>query len=259
MKTNWLANIFIWIHEVISEADKPISLVVMVVLPFISPLLPALITADSLQKFMEFNPSWTWIAVLSFEMIGYLGMIFLVGAMMRLAKNTDDKKVQALTWNRNFYIGAYAIYLATLLTSNVILEIVNGVSLAHVAVIFFLTIGLSVSAGILNGSRIQDRNERDDTYVVRQEQREDRMKTRALKAGINIYQQTVPTTVLPHRKEKHAGDYRDYVFELLDQNGELPLTEITAAVNKNKRVEFVHADVKGTWYKYVQIWKRSRL
>lgn len=218
MKTNWLANIFTWIHEVISEADKPISLVVMVLLPFISPLLPALITADSLQKFMQFDSSWSWIAVLSFEMIGYLGMIFLVGAMMRVAQNTDPKRVQALTWNRNFYIGAYATYLATLLTSNVILEIVNGVSLSHVAVIFCLTIGLSISAGILNGSRIQDRNERDDSYIVRQEQREDRMKARALKAGINIYEQSssTPATASFTHREKHASDYEDRIISMLE-------------------------------------------
>lgn len=217
--TNWLADIFAWIHEVISEADKPISLVVMVVLPFIAPLLPAIITAASLQKYMEFDPSWSWLSVLSFEMIGYLGMIFLVSAMMALAKNTDDKKIEALTWNRNFYIIAYGIYLFTLLTANVILEIVNKVPLSHVAVILCLTIGLSLSAGILNASRIQDRNQKDESYVLRQERREDRLKHKALDKGINIFQSSAPSVnesaPVQHR-EKHASDYQDKIIVMLE-------------------------------------------
>ena len=51
--TNWLANIFSWIHLVVEEADKPISLLVQVFLPFVAPLLPALITANSLGVFMN--------------------------------------------------------------------------------------------------------------------------------------------------------------------------------------------------------------
>ena len=181
--TNWLANLFTWIYQVVSEADKPISLVAAVVLPFIAPLLPALITAGSLQEFMGFDPSWTWIAVVSFELIGFLGMIAVVGAGMRLANNTDPNKNDALVCNRNFYLVAYVIYLLTLITSNVILEIVNGVSLAHVVVIFCLTVGLSVAAGILNASRIYDRNEKDDQYVLRQERREERLERLRIKRG----------------------------------------------------------------------------
>lgn len=217
--TNWLANIFTWVHEVVAEADKPISLVVMVLLPFISPLLPALITADSLQKFMKFDPSWSWIAVIAFEMTGYLGMISFVGAMMKLTKNVDQNQIQPLTWNRNFQMGAYATYLITLLTSNVILEIVNGVPLANVAVIFCLTIGLSVSAGILNASRIYDRNEKEDSFVIRQEKRQDKMKALALKAGINVFQQNVPLVLEDQqrqRKEKHASDYEDKIISMLE-------------------------------------------
>jgi len=87
---NWLANVFSYIHEVVEKADRPISLLVMVLLPFIAPLLPALITADSLRTYMEFpSETWYWIAVIAFEMIGYLGMISLVGAIMRLVKNSD--------------------------------------------------------------------------------------------------------------------------------------------------------------------------
>ena len=95
--------------------------------------------------------------------------------------------MDGLKWNRAFYIGAYATYLVTLISSNVILEITNNVPLPHVLVIFCLTVGLSVSAGILNASRIFDRDEKADAYQQRQERREDRLKGKALKAGINPY------------------------------------------------------------------------
>jgi hypothetical protein len=185
MRTNWLANFFTWVYEVVSEADKPISLVAAVILPFIAPLLPALITAGSLQRFMQFDESWTWIAVVSFELIGFLGMIAVVGAGMRLANNTDPNKTDALKWNRNFYLIAYVIYLATLISSNIILEIVNGVSTAHVIVIFCLTVGLSIAAGILNASRIYDRNEKEDQYNLRREKREERLERFRIKTEVS--------------------------------------------------------------------------
>jgi hypothetical protein len=69
-------------------------------------------------------------------------------------------------------------------------------------------------------------------------------------------QQTSPQ--VKEHATREAGDFRDYVMELLDQtNGQMPLTEITATVNKNKRVQFIHANVKGTWYKYQQAWLRN--
>lgn len=181
--TNWLADIFTYIHEVITEADRPISLVAMVLLPFIAPLLPAMITASSLQKYMEFDSSWAWISVISFELLGYLGMVSVVGAMMRFVKNTDESKVEALRWNRDFYVIAYMIYIATLITSNIILEIQNGVPMSHVAVIFCLTVGLSIGAGILNASRIYDRNENDENNKLRQEEREFKLEKFRIKHG----------------------------------------------------------------------------
>jgi len=186
-KTNWLAEIFYWIHQVIEEADKPISLVVMVLLPFIAPLLPAILTAHSLEKFMELQSYETWIAAVSFELIGYLGMIAVVGALMRLIKNKDKDLSSALKLNFWFYLGAYIVYLITLLVSNAVLEYVNGASGTRVTVILCLTVGLSLSAGILNASRIFNRDERDDEYKVRQEKREDSLKKTALRHGINVF------------------------------------------------------------------------
>ena len=212
--TNWLANVFSWIHLVVEQADKPISLLVQVFLPFIAPLLPALITAKSLRIFMGLTDAETWIAVISFEFIGFLGMIAVVGALMRLING--DKKERLLRFNFLFYLIAYLIYLTTLITSNAILEFKNGASWERIIVILCLTVGLSVSAGILNASRLYQRDEKDDNYILRQERRQDRLKGKALKAGINVFasevqlaQSGVQDTQLSRRDAQQVDRFRN--------------------------------------------------
>ena len=200
--TNWLANIFSWIHLVVEEADKPISLLVQVFLPFIAPLLPALITANSLGVFMQLTETQIWIAVISFEFIGYLGMIAVVGALMRLINS--DKKERLLRLNFSFYLFAYFIYLFTLIVSNAILEYKNGASWERIAVILCLTVGLSVSAGILNASRLYTRDEQEDNFVIRQEKRVDGLKRLALRKGFNVFAQDAEVAQLAQKDAQVA-------------------------------------------------------
>lgn len=270
--TNVLANIFYFLHETVVAADKPISMLVGVLLPFIAPLLPALITSKSLKEFMKFEDSWTWIAVASFELIGYLGMIAAVGAAMRLAKNKDAESVESLTWNRNFYLTAYVIYLITLISSNTILEIVNGVSLSHVLVILCLTVGLSISAGILNASRLYERDEKNEEEKIRQEKREDKLKTKLINKGMNplvLYNSNIgqpvaiDETVQKIEKTKYASDYKDKVLQMLEEVWEsesrvLKPSEITERVNKKYRTNFSNTKAKGFWSQTTSDWKLKK-
>lgn len=185
--TNWLANFFYWVYEVLKAADEPIFLVIAVLLPFVAPLLPALITSDNLQKFMGFPPSWQWIGVITFEFIGILGAIAMVRAAMALSQNTDEKKTSALQWNRSFFLGVYLIYLFSLIVSNLVVEIANNTPVWRVLVTACFTIGVSIAAAMLNASRIYEREESKERYSLRQERREDRLKAKALEAGINIF------------------------------------------------------------------------
>ena len=156
--SNWLSAGFEYIHDVIDSADRPISKLVMVLLPFVAPLLPALITARSLRDYMDVPNEWSWIAVVAFEGIGYLGMITLVGAIMR---HIDDDKNER-SWTAIYTSGtAYFIYLLSLIVTNLVLEAKNNVPVENIVVVACLTVGLSISASLLNAQRIYVRSQED--------------------------------------------------------------------------------------------------
>lgn len=182
MKTNWFANIFIWVNDVIEAADRPISQVVMVLLPFIAPILPAMITAKSLREYMNLPKEWTWIGVVAFEFVGYLGMISLVGALMAWIKDEKNHR----SWTNVLVTGtAYTFYLLSLIVTNLILELENDVPVSHVTVTACLTVGLSVASSLLNAQRIFDRNTEDKEEKRREKDRQERLEKYRIKYGNN--------------------------------------------------------------------------
>ena len=210
MQTNWLAGIFTWLRTVIEEADKPISLLVTVVLPFIAPLVPALITSNNLNRYMGLDDYQSAISAVTFEAIGYVAMIATVGAIMRWV---DDERNQR-SWLPVVVAGSsYACYIIALILINLILEIENGIPATNVAVTAFLTVGTTIPASLLNGTRIsgRDQNERENT--IRQEKRQDGMARYKIKHGINpdaVYNQE--TVAAKEEKRKFASDYRNKII-----------------------------------------------
>ena len=180
MKTNWLANIFVYIREVVEEADRPLSFVIIALLPLLAPAVPAFVTANSLQLYMDFDPFWGVFTGIVFEGAGYVGMISLVGAIMRYVKEENNKRislpVKVAGW-------AYGLYLFALISVNIILEVANGVPLTRVLVVACLTVGLSVSASLLNGQRIYERDNKDIEEKRYQDQRADKMEKYRIKHG----------------------------------------------------------------------------
>ena len=191
MKTNWLADGFRYLYEVVVEADKPIFMFSMVLLPFIAPLLPALITAQNLQKYMEFPTEWTWIGVVAFELVAMLSQMASVSANMKLV---DDPHNPALISEARRTGLSYGIYIATLIASNAILEFVNHVSFSQVLVTACLTVGLSFSASLINATRIynRDRDDRDEYNrqslqehedLIRREKAQEKLERLRIKQG----------------------------------------------------------------------------
>ena len=158
------------------------------------------------------------------------------------------------------------IYFLFLVSVNVMLDKQNpnitGTQLAIKTLICLVPLmagGIYGYYRILHKDKIAKADAEKLAETIRQEKRADKQQIRLVKAGVMpnaVYQQT--SAPIHERATREAGDFRDYVMELLDQtNGQMPLTEITATVNKNKRVQFIHANVKGTWYKYQQTWLRN--
>jgi len=203
VKTNWLANIFIYIREVVEEADRPLSFVIIALLPLLAPAVPAFVTANSLGTYMDFTPFWSAFTGVVFEGAGYVGMIALVGAIMRYVKEEKNTRtmlpVKVAGW-------AYGLYLFSLISVNIILEIANGVPLTRVLVVACLTVGLSVSASLLNGQRIYERDNKDTEEKRYQDQRADKLEKYRIKHGAKNVQNVQPIGLVPSAQRQFSAD-----------------------------------------------------
>jgi hypothetical protein len=228
--TNWLAKFFQYIYDVVVSADRPITMASMVILPFIAPLLPALITSSNLQMYLfPDHPSWVWIGVVAFELVAMLSQVAVVSANMRLVDEPNNKALisesKRATWS-------YVIYILTLIASNVVLELANNVNPVNVVVVACLTVGLSFSASLVNATRIHKRDkdikEQEDKKAmqdredllrkeqiehedkVRQETNEFKIKSKLVKAGMNPLQhvQQFQSTTTEISPVVPKGDWR---------------------------------------------------
>ncbi len=147
------------------------------------------------------------------------------------------------------------IYFLFLVSVNVMLDKQNpnitGTQLAIKTLICLVPLmagGIYGYYRILHKDKIAKADAEKLAETIRQEKRADKQQIRLVKAGVMpnaVYQQTAAP--IHERATREAGDFRDYVMELLDQtNGQMPLTEITATGNKNKRVQFIHANGTGS-------------
>ena len=245
--------------DIIRAASPSIFTFVETTLPYTTPTPIALISAASATSFFGLTGFGAFLFVYSLEGIGLISTSKLVEHVVIFIRSRNVKTAITIAVLAITVI----VYITILVSLNV--KIHNEYTESNFRQALTLICYLPLVAGVLNGLslvKIEDINATESQKSLKeqhyQQTREDKLKLKALDKGVNLFQSTTATPdVQSHKKTKMPGDYRDYVFELLDQNREMPLTEITAMVNKNKRVEFVHADVKGTWYKYVQIWKRS--
>ena len=229
-------------------------------LPYTTPMPIALISSASAATFFGLKGIGAFLFVYSLEGIGLLSTSKLVEHVVVFIRSRNVKTAITIA----VLTVTVIVYITVLVSLNV--KIHKEFTDDNFKQALTLICYLPLLAGVLNGLtlvKIEDVN--SDEYQKKlkeehyQQTRSDRTRLRALDKGVNLFQaNAVPVSAESVRKGKQAGDYREYVLELLDQRGEIPLTEITALVNKNKRVNFVHAEVKGTWYKYVQIWKRGR-
>ena len=245
---------------IIRAASPSIYAFIETTLPYSSPAPIAIISSASAATFFGLKGLGAFLFVYSLEGIGLISTSKLVEHIVIFIRSRNVKTAITIAVLTITVI----VYITILVSLNV--RIHEEFTDDNFKQALTLICYLPLIAGILNGLTLvktEDVNAAELKNKLAEEHyqqnRSDRLKLKALDKGVNLFQTTtVPVPEVSKSKGKTPGDYRDYVLELLDKHGELPLTEITALVNKNKRVEFVHADVKGTWYKYVQIWKRGR-
>lgn len=268
--TNKLADIFNWLGEVFEKFNPAAFRFLAALLPYLTPLPVAFISQANATKFLNLKPGVSGIFVFCLEGIGLWFTSLFVDAVVEAIRSKNWK-----AWlNVLMFAVAVTSYVVILININVIIEQSSGrVDPAYSRLITLLCF-LPLITGIGNGyyklkleqktnTEIAQERELEQQDKIRQENNDLKLKKAALKHGFNPFapqpvvtlQQEAPQV---KTEEHQASDYRDFVFELLDTyNGQIPLTKITEEVNRQKRVRFVHEKVKGTWYKYLQAWKRS--
>lgn len=154
-----VTNFLTWLRRVIEEADKPLSLLLMVTLPLIAPIIPSIVTASNLEKYMEYE---RWVAITAavvFAVVGYVSMITAIGSIMRYVDNDkNDREWLPVAIS----VGSYLIYVFALVTVNVVLEQHNGVDNVRITVTALMTLGLEIPSALLNGTRISNRMKKEE-------------------------------------------------------------------------------------------------
>lgn len=154
MNSNILASLFKWVRTVIEEADRPLSLLLTILLPFIAPIIPSIITSQNLQKYMGYDPTTALIAAIAFALVGYVSMVTSIGAIMNFVEQEHNNRV----WFPVFIsVGSYMVYVLALVLINVILEYTHGVESTKISVTALMTLGLEIPSSLLNGTRLGTR------------------------------------------------------------------------------------------------------
>jgi hypothetical protein len=192
--SNFLASIFNWSSEVVESAESPFARLAAFLLPILAPITPAFLTSIRLYKLfltilLETKlPDWVAligaiITALVLEILGYVGTIAMVRFIYKWIKTKTDEYLVPTAMTGI----AYAFYLGIMYLVNVQLNTANPNTTAIFGLLGFLTI----PAGLIFATNLVSSEENKNDYILRQEKREDRLKAKALNAGINVFEQQV--------------------------------------------------------------------
>lgn len=178
MDKNFLKNFLEWLRDLIESADLPLVMLVLVVLPFVVPAVPAMVTANNLTNNMSFSPVMSILSGVTVELLGFAGAILFLRSIMEWVKSRNKKSLVVVFLTG----GAYAFYLAAIISINVVLDIVTGKPLAYVIVIALLSL-LSIPSGLLAASRIDDQAEKLEAERLRKDRQNYRLEKLKIKQG----------------------------------------------------------------------------
>ncbi len=265
--TEMIGDIFQALADLIDNASNPIYNLIAVTIPFFAPIVIANIVASALVRGQIVDATEAKYLAFVLEGIGIVGLAGLVLAIDAWIKSKNPK-TEAMIWLLSVIDVVYFLFLVSVV---VLLDAgnpnVTGLQTFTRALICLVPLMASGVFGyhrMQNKDKIEKRDAKQEAYVMRQEEREDRLKSKAMKHGFNPFS---PTTTMnsdtPQVKVKHASDYKDSVLELLDEEFAKSGTVLTPAtiterINKKHRVNLEHSKVKGFWTRTTQEWRVSR-
>ncbi len=282
-----LAEKFTRWRVTVEAAETPFAKLAIFILPIIAPIVPALFTAIHVYKMLldlfagipqGVAIGLAGIVALVLELLGYVGAITFIQSLYEWLK-TRDSDQYLVPVVLNFF--AYAFYLIIMFLANYQLgiyfktpEVMNTI----IGILSFMTVPTSLLAANHLTRRQEEekeqknlelensREERDrlEQEKIRKEQAEFKLKAKALKQGINVFQQpamvtneqAVPQVEVREPKVKKASDYKEPIWEYLDQQyakGSVPgVKQIT------ERFKLPYDKAKGFVSTQRTLWAKNR-
>lgn len=238
MNSNKLARIFDWLGEALEKFNPSAYRFLAALLPYLTPIPVAWLTANSSATFLHFDPGVAFIFVFSLEGIGLWFTSLLVDSIVDFIRSRNWKTIGIVVLF-GFAVTAYVYILVNL---NVTLEqanTTNGIYNPALSKVITLLCFLPLITGIGNGyyklqverKTTNERNleyERSQAEKIRQENRSDRMERYKLKhtndsrtvtneqSTTNV-RRTKRTNSANERTQRTNGELRTFVLQLLDE------------------------------------------
>jgi hypothetical protein len=228
--TNILAGIADFIGDTFERLSPAMFRMLSTLLPYLTPLPVAYLTAHSAAQFLEMDARIAGILVFILEGIGLWATTELVDSFVD-AIRTKNKKA----WGIVIFLAVVVIvYISILVTLNVVLEHAINHKGGAYSLVLTLICFLPLLSGALNGYRkvkmetktnIQMAKEHQEVLdaQVRAEKNDLKLKSRMIKAGLNPFA-TAPTMTLNSDteqskdiREKHASDYREKAVAFIEE------------------------------------------
>jgi len=217
MQNNFLAKAFDWLGEAFEKFNPSAFRFLAATLPYLTPLPVAWLTSRSAEEFLNFTPMIAFFFVVSLEGMGLWFTSLFVDSIVDWIKSRNWK-TGVIVLILGF---AVAVYIFLLVNLNVTLESTKGDVNPVYSRIVTLLCFLPLISGIGNGYyKVQLKNttisdealtyERNKEERVRKEKADERLKAKALKAGINIFNQPerVYQSTIPQVTETVKSDWR---------------------------------------------------
>lgn len=242
IQSDFLAKAFRWSDDVIDAAQSPAAKLASTLLPIFAPIIPAFITSIKLHGLytqLIAGRFETWVALfgavitaLVLEFLGWVGTIALVRNIYKWAKTKEDEYL--IPTVLSFF--AYLIYLIDMWMVNS--PKTNPDNVILLLALFTVPAGFIFAVMLITG----EENKRDD--ILRQEQREDRIKSKMIKAGMNplqiqTNQQTTTQVRLPKTDWRQLSDEERHevihVLSVKEVMSKYPVSRSTAFSWKSKK------------------------
>jgi hypothetical protein len=145
--TNFLAKMLDWLREVFEHASPSVFSLFAALLPYLSPLPVAVMTAESSETYLGFTPQVAGVFVFVLEGLGLWTTTMLVDSVVDFIRSRNWKNV----FNIVIFLCVVVIYVFILINLNVSLEITSGNSDPIYSRILTLICFLPLISGVMNG------------------------------------------------------------------------------------------------------------